>query len=149
MMQRIEKTFAGRKLVIETGRMAKQASGSAVVQFGDTMVIAACTVSDKETTLPIDQHELIALIAPRPVHVASAEDDKWADPYGEFLGAKKAEPVYALFGKKGLGVDAMPAIHQPVLGDAIAYHIRAGKHDITAYDWGRYLDYADKVLRAK
>ncbi|HET7630842.1 MAG TPA: polyribonucleotide nucleotidyltransferase [Gemmatimonadaceae bacterium] len=52
MMQRIEKTFAGRKLVIETGRMAKQAAGSAVVQFGDTMVIAACTVSDKESTLP-------------------------------------------------------------------------------------------------
>jgi polyribonucleotide nucleotidyltransferase len=51
-MQRIEKTFAGRKLVIETGRMAKQAAGSAVVQFGDTMVIAACTVSDKESTLP-------------------------------------------------------------------------------------------------
>ncbi|MDE3054362.1 MAG: hypothetical protein KGJ70_10790, partial [Gemmatimonadota bacterium] len=50
-MQRIEKTFAGRKLVIETGRMAKQAAGSAVVQFGDTMVIAACTVSDKETSL--------------------------------------------------------------------------------------------------
>ncbi len=52
MMQRIEKTFAGRKLVIETGRMAKQAAGSAVVQFGDTMVIAACTVSDKESALP-------------------------------------------------------------------------------------------------
>ncbi|OYV67893.1 MAG: polyribonucleotide nucleotidyltransferase, partial [Gemmatimonadetes bacterium 21-71-4] len=51
-MQRIEKTFAGRKLVIETGRMAKQAAGSAVVQFGDTMVIAACTVSDKESALP-------------------------------------------------------------------------------------------------
>ena len=101
----------------------------------------------KESTLPVDQHELIALIAPRPVHVASAEDDKWADPYGEFLGAKKAEPVYALFGKKGLGVDKMPAIHQPALGDAIAYHIRAGKHDINAYDWARYLDYADKVLK--
>ncbi|HVZ77778.1 MAG TPA: polyribonucleotide nucleotidyltransferase [Gemmatimonadaceae bacterium] len=52
MMQRIEKTFAGRKLVIETGRMAKQAAGSAVVQFGDTMVIAAVTVSDNESPLP-------------------------------------------------------------------------------------------------
>ena len=52
MMQRIEKTFAGRPLVIETGRMAKQASGSAVVTFGETMVLAAVTVSDKESTLP-------------------------------------------------------------------------------------------------
>src|SRR5215216_1307509 len=51
-MQRIEKTFAGRKLVIETGRMAKQASGSAVVQFGETMVLAAVTVSDQQSPLP-------------------------------------------------------------------------------------------------
>src|SRR5215207_3039842 len=52
MTQRVEKTFAGRKLVIETGRMAKQAAGSAVVQFGDTMVIAAVTVSDTQSPLP-------------------------------------------------------------------------------------------------
>src|SRR5687768_15499824 len=51
-MQRIERDFAGRKLVIETGRMAKQASGSAVVQFGETMVLAAVTVSDNESPLP-------------------------------------------------------------------------------------------------
>ena len=51
-MQRIERTFAGRRLVIETGRMAKQAAGSAVVQFGETMVIAAVTVSDNESPLP-------------------------------------------------------------------------------------------------
>src|SRR5215213_8222588 len=52
MMQRVEKTFAGRKLVIETGRMAKQAAGSALVQFGDTMVLAAVTVSDNQSPLP-------------------------------------------------------------------------------------------------
>ncbi|MBI2408457.1 MAG: polyribonucleotide nucleotidyltransferase [Gemmatimonadetes bacterium] len=51
-MHRIERTFAGRKLVIETGRMAKQAAGSALVQFGDTMVLAAVTVSDKKSPLP-------------------------------------------------------------------------------------------------
>jgi polyribonucleotide nucleotidyltransferase len=50
-MQRIEREFAGRKLIIETGRMAKQAAGSALVQFGETMVLAAVTVSDKESTL--------------------------------------------------------------------------------------------------
>ena len=101
----------------------------------------------RERELPVDQHELLALIAPRPVHVASAEDDKWADPRGEFLAAKHAEPVYALFGKKGLGAADWPAVNQPVLGDAMAYHVRTGKHDITPYDWARYLDFADKVLK--
>src|SRR5690242_11701504 len=52
MMQRIERDFAGRKLIIETGRMAKQAAGSAVVQFGETMVLAAVSVSDSVSTLP-------------------------------------------------------------------------------------------------
>ena len=105
------------------------------------------TYNTRESSLPVDQHELIALIAPRPVHVASADDDKWADPRGEFLAAKHAEPVYALFKKKGLGVADMPAVNQPVLGDGLAYHIRTGKHDITAYDWARYLDFADRVMK--
>jgi hypothetical protein len=101
----------------------------------------------REANLPVDQHELIALMAPRPVYVASAAADLWADPRGEFLSAKNAEPVYALFGKKGLGVADMPAIDHPVQGDALAYHVRTGGHDITPYDWSQYLTYADKVLK--
>jgi hypothetical protein len=100
-----------------------------------------------EDKLPVDSHQLIALIAPRPVHVGSALEDQWADPRGEFLGAKHAEPVYALFGNKGLGVSEMPAVNQPVLGDGVAYHLRTGKHDITPYDWAQYLDFADRVLK--
>jgi hypothetical protein len=99
--------------------------------------------NDKEATLPFDSHMLIALCAPRPVYVASAEQDYWADPKGEFLGAAGAEPVYALFGKKGTGTSEMPAIHQPV-GDTVRYHVRAGKHDVTDYDWQQYLDFADR-----
>ncbi|MEO6446255.1 MAG: polyribonucleotide nucleotidyltransferase [Gemmatimonadaceae bacterium] len=52
MMQLLEKNFAGRRLTIETGRMAKQAAGSAVVTFGETMVLAAVTVSENRSHLP-------------------------------------------------------------------------------------------------
>lgn len=104
--------------------------------------------NDREDAIPVDQHELIALAAPRPIYIASAEKDRWADPRGEFLAGKGAEPVYALFGRKGLGVAELPGLDQPV-GEQIGYHYRTGEHDVLPYDWERYMDFADRHFGRK
>jgi hypothetical protein len=104
--------------------------------------------NEKENNLPVDQHELIALIAPRPVYVASAEEDKWADPKGEFLSCVHASPVYVLLGYRGFPVTEMPPVNSPVTGD-IGYHIRSGGHDVKLFDWQNYLDFADYHLKKK
>lgn len=104
------------------------------------------TYNESFSSLPVDQHQLIALMAPRPVYVASAVEDEWADPRGEFLSAKLGSEAWSLFGKEGIGDIEMPGVNEPV-GDHVGYHIRTGKHDVTDYDWERYLDFAERHLK--
>lgn len=94
--------------------------------------------NNNEAALPVDQHQLIALIAPRRVYIASAQDDHWADPRGEFLAAFHASPVWKLHGLPGIDTPDMPPLHQPV-GGHVRYHIRSGEHNVTDYDWQQYI----------
>ena len=97
--------------------------------------------------MPFDQHEVIALCAPRPVYIASAEEDNWSDQRGEFLGAKGAEPVYALYGEAGIGIDRMPPVDVPYNKGFIAYHIRKGAHAVLEYDWEQFFIFMDRFFK--
>ena len=98
----------------------------------------------QEASLPVDQHQLIGLIAPRPVYVTSAADDLWADPRGEYLSLVEASPVYGLIGHEGMKDRNVPALEQPRTEGPMGYHIRRGAHGLTAYDWREFLNFCDK-----
>ncbi len=102
---------------------------------------------EQEDDLPVDQHMLLALMAPRPVYVASGIEDTWADPRGEYASAYHAGEVYRLFGKKALGSPELPPIGEAVLDRHVGYHVRAGGHSVELYDWRRFMDFADRHLK--
>lgn len=103
----------------------------------------------REPDLPIDQHMLLSLIAPRPVYVSSATQDEWADPVSEFLSLIYAAPVYQLFGYRALGTERFPQPDTPIHGDRMGYHLRTGVHDLTEYDWDQFMDFADRYLKCE
>jgi hypothetical protein len=128
--------------------LSRRIFGETVQQINTSFPHWFCTrfrqFNGHEDKLPVDQHELIALIAPRPVLICSAVDDLGADPKGEFLAAVGAGPVYRLLGTDGLAVTAMPSpAPRQLVKSTIGYHFRPGRHQVTPDDWDAMMDFGD------
>lgn len=99
--------------------------------------------NDNEAIMPFDQHQLLALMAPRPLYVASAKNDSWADPKGEFLALKHSSQAYQLYDENGLITGGQPKENKPLQAGKLGYHMRRGNHDVTPYDWEQFMNFAD------
>ena len=96
--------------------------------------------------MPMDQHGLLACIAPRLLYVTSATEDEWADPDAEYASAQLAGDVYRLYGMQGLPRGAAAEPDKPVWGEGVGYHRRTGIHDLTEFDWMLFIDFVEKSL---
>jgi len=120
----------------DAGESVAQITDSYPHWFNDSYAARA----GREDDLPVDQHQLIALMAPRPLLIGGAWRDQWSDPGGSLRAARWADPVYALYGSDGL--------EQAGLGDFdpdadLAVFMRRGLHGVTAVDWARFLEFLD------
>lgn len=100
--------------------------------------------ADREDELPVDQHELIGLIAPRSVYVTSADEDLWADPKGEYQALVEAAFIFALLGEDSISEHQMPSLDSPRVKGRTGYHIRSGGHNLLDQDWDWFMDFLEK-----
>lgn len=98
--------------------------------------------------MPVDAHELMTLIAPRPLFITGGTKDSWADPKGEFLACVAASPVYTLLGKKGVGTTEMPAPDVSLIDGELAFRNHEGGH-VDSLDWPVFLEFAKRELQLK
>jgi hypothetical protein len=102
--------------------------------------------TNRVNEMPFDAHWIIALVAPRPLLLQTGNTDKWSDPYGEFLAAKAATPVYALLGAKGIEDYSLPTPGQSRL-NTLGYVMHAGGHSVLPEDWQVFLEFLEKHLK--
>ncbi len=98
----------------------------------------------REQELPFDQHTVLALVAPRILHVASGSTDFWADPAGEHHASVLASEIYQLYGNPPMD-HRFPAVNSPVIAGRLGYHLRQGPHLLTQYDWICLADHVDRT----
>lgn len=131
--------------------LSRRAYGETVAQITTAFPHWFCkpfsSYAGRENELPIDQHEVMALIAPRGVYVASADEDLWADPIGEYSAVVAAAPVFQLLGKESITTKSMPAMGQQRIVGQTGYHLRAGGHGLGDEDWNFFIHFADTLLK--
>jgi hypothetical protein len=131
--------------------LARRKYGETVERINKAFPHWFCTnyknYSNRENEMPVDMHELMALIAPRPLYIASASDDLWGDPKGQYLALYHSVPAYQLYSKTTRLPEAMPPLDTPVTAGKVAYHVRDGIHNLTLKDWNFYMDFADVMLK--
>jgi hypothetical protein len=103
----------------------------------------------REDKMPFDMHMLLALTAPRALYIDAASDDLWGDPRGCYLSLVLSAPAFHLFDKYSVVPELMPQLNHPVTGGHLGFHIRPGIHNMTVYDWSRFMDFADSVWKKK
>ncbi len=101
---------------------------------------------DNEDNLPVDQHMLIAMMAPRAVYIASAAEDLWADPKGMYLGLSAAQPVFSLYGLETGLSEVIPPVNEQIIKSHMGFHNREGKHNMTPYDWQQFIRFANEYF---
>jgi hypothetical protein len=128
--------------------LSKRKEGETVARINQVFPHWFCdnfnAYNDREEEMPFDQHMLLALMAPRALYVSSASKDDWADPVGEFLSLKGAEPAFKLYRIPTLPAAVQPPVGQPVMNSHLGYHLREGGHNLTAYDWENFVKFADQ-----
>lgn len=102
--------------------------------------------SGREKDIPVDQHQLIALVAPRPVMLGNGWKDVWSDPNGAFRAAIGAKPVYELMGRHGLTQTGLKDNKE--IGE-VEFFIRPGGHGVRVTDWNEMLNFLDRWMGPK
>jgi hypothetical protein len=103
--------------------------------------------ANNEDKLPVDQHMLLALMAPRAVYIASAAADLWADPKGQYLSLFEAQVVFNLYGTETNLLSDLPAVNKQIIRSKIGFHNRRGKHNMTPYDWQQFIKFTDDYFK--
>jgi len=131
--------------------IARRRFGETVARLNTSFPHWFCTnykkYSDKEDALPVDTHELLALIAPRALYVDCASDDLWGDPKGCYLALYNSLPVFRLLGINSELPETVPPLDKQISSGKVAFHIRSGEHNLKLQDWNFFMDFADKVLK--